>query len=189
MKEFDEETLIESRKIQFTHNTTNKDLQKVSDSPGKAERSLKLAILENNREGNMVMVPMNCFLGNTSYTNNFIECPNPQMMEPIRPANLNQGGHKFKAESMYKAEFNSTYHQEQASGPVLKAKTQEQRSKTNNFGMQQRTGTLGKSDAKFSGETQYQFTSKASEKQQRVRLFKPMDTLSCNHGFKLLGRS
>ena len=77
MKEFDEETLIESRKMQFSHKTTNKDLQKISDSPGKAERSLKMAILQNNKEGNMVMVPMNCFLGNTSYSNTFIECPNP----------------------------------------------------------------------------------------------------------------
>jgi hypothetical protein len=73
---------------------------------------LKLAILENNREGNMVMVPMNCFLGNTAYKDSFMENLNPQMMEPIRPANLNQGGHKFKAESMYKAEYNSAFHHE-----------------------------------------------------------------------------
>ena len=84
-------------------------------------------------------------------------------MEPIRPANLNQGGHKFKAESMYKAEYNSAFHHEQASGPVLKAKTDEQRYKTNNFGMQQRIGTLGNNNAKFSGETMYQFTSKKSQ--------------------------
>ena len=69
MKEFDEVTLIEARKMQFSHKTTNNDLQKVTESPGKDERSLKLAILENNREGNMVRVPMNCFLGNTSYGN------------------------------------------------------------------------------------------------------------------------
>lgn len=84
----------------------------MSATPGKDERSLKLAILENNREGNMVHVPMNCFLGNTSYESNFIECPNPRMMEPIKPANFNQGGHKFKAESMYKVEYNSAYHHE-----------------------------------------------------------------------------
>jgi hypothetical protein len=67
----------------------------------------------------MVMVPINCFLGNTSYSNQFIEISNPVKMEPIMPANLNRGGQKFKAESMYKAEFNSSYHQQEASGPVL----------------------------------------------------------------------
>ena len=118
-----------------------------------------------------------------------MEILDPQMMEPIRPANTNQGGHKFKAESMYKAEYNSAYHHEQASGPVLKSKTDEQRFKTNVFGMQQRTGTLGNNKAKFSGETMYQFTSKKSQPSDRVKLFKPMDTLSCNHGGKLLGRS
>ena len=46
-------------------------------------------------------------------------------MEAIRPANLNQGGHKFNGESYYKAEFASEYHQQEASGKVLRQKTLE----------------------------------------------------------------
>ena len=77
MKEFDEETIVQSRKLLFSHKTTNNDLQKASGIPDLDSKSLKLSILEKNREGNMVFVPMNCFLGNTSYTNQFIEILNP----------------------------------------------------------------------------------------------------------------
>lgn len=136
----------------------------------------------------MVMVPINCFLGNTSYSNQFIEISNPVKMEPIMPANLNRGGQKFKAESMYKAEFNSSYHQQEASGPVLQAKTQEQRSKTNDYGIQQRQGTLSRQPLKFMGESHYQATSKLAESPAKVKTFKPIDTLFCLPA-KMLGKS
>jgi len=69
----------------------------------------------------MVTVPLNCFLGNTSYKDKYDQFDNVMKATPIRPALNAVGGHKFRGVSAYKHEMNSASHHEQASGKVLNA--------------------------------------------------------------------
>lgn len=71
------ERIEKNRKIQHTFNTTNRDLQVTGlQKEGKDAYELKKNIVERQREGNMARVPLNCFLGYTSYTDKFDQYDN-----------------------------------------------------------------------------------------------------------------
>ena len=86
-------------------------------SPDNMKKSDKVYQIVNN-----VHVPMNCFLGNTSYANQFVSSGMAQKISSIRPPNNNMVSHKFRAVSSYKSQFGNS---EEAHGRNLIASTQE----------------------------------------------------------------
>jgi len=110
---------------------------------GSGAQALRNHILEKQKVGNTVNVPMNCFLNSTQYKDKFDQYDNVMKAQPIKPTEGNIGGHRFRGVSAYKHEMNSKSHHEQASGKMLHDYYTEQRTRIKNFSIGQRRGTLG----------------------------------------------
>ena len=97
------------------------------------------SILEKNKVGNFVPVPVNCFIENTSYKYQFNDLGKAQKMQIItRPNNMGRSDQKFTGASMYNQFYGSTHTPKQ-----LLDRTLEQKKRTAENAFQQRRGTLG----------------------------------------------
>ena len=138
---------------------------------------------------------MNCFLGNTSYGNQFVSSGMAQKMQEIRPPNNNLVSHKFRAVSSYKTQFGGNA--EQSVGRVLQEKTQEQRSRSRDIAMNQRRGTYASQNTrKFNGESMSKTAHEqaanlaVSQLKTGTSRYRPVDTLFCaGKSIRSLGQS
>lgn len=75
------EKLIQNQKLLGSYATTNRDFHQVGlKKEGKDAETLRKNILDKHREGNIVQVPVSCFLGNTSYKDKFDQYENVMKM-------------------------------------------------------------------------------------------------------------